>query len=172
MLYSCCAAGGAVCVCVAAGWQGRASRQGTWGSKRASHTATGPMVTACDRGRQCNAVRRPLRPAWDGVRREVTAGRGPGHHPAVHAIRLGPVRVAASPMLHRGGRFECGSPQQCLLALFLREGWRGRLREARCAQALRGCVVQVLPAVPRGRPQEGEELVQVPVALRSGRIAE
>ena len=50
---------------------------------------------------------------------------------------------------------------------FLREGWRGRLREARCAQALRGCVVEVLLAVPRGRPRDGEELVQVPVALRS-----
>ena len=33
-------------MCVAASWRGRVSRQGTWGSKRAGHAATGPMLTA------------------------------------------------------------------------------------------------------------------------------
>ena len=37
---------GAVGACFAAGWRGRATWQGTWGSKRAGQAATGPMVTA------------------------------------------------------------------------------------------------------------------------------
>ena len=44
--YSCSAVGGAVVMCVAPGWRGCASRQGTWGSKRTGRAATGPMVTA------------------------------------------------------------------------------------------------------------------------------
>ena len=44
--YSCSAVRGAVGVCVAAGWRGRVSRQGTWGSSCAGHATTGPMVTA------------------------------------------------------------------------------------------------------------------------------
>ena len=43
--YSCYAVRGAVGVCVAASWRGRVSRQGAWGSRRAGHVATGPMVT-------------------------------------------------------------------------------------------------------------------------------
>ena len=45
-MYSCSAVTGAVGVCVEAGWRGRVSRQGTWGSSPAGHAATGPMVTA------------------------------------------------------------------------------------------------------------------------------
>ena len=45
-MYSCSAVRGAVGVCVAAGWRGRVSRQGTWGSSCAGHAATAPMVTA------------------------------------------------------------------------------------------------------------------------------
>ena len=33
-------------MCVAAGWWGRMSLQGTWGSRRTGQAATGPMVTA------------------------------------------------------------------------------------------------------------------------------
>ena len=44
--YSCSAVRGAVGVCFAAGWRGRVSPQGTWGSSCAGHAATGPMVTA------------------------------------------------------------------------------------------------------------------------------
>ena len=47
-----------------------------------------------------------------------------------------------------------------------------RLWEALCAQALQMCVVWVLPAVLGARPREEEELVQVPVALRGGRVAD
>ena len=64
------------------------------------------------------------------------------------------------------------SLQQCLPTLPLREGGRGRSREALCARALRLRVVRVLPAVLWGRPREEEELLQVPVALRNGRVAE
>ena len=32
-------------MCVAAGWQGGVSRQGTWGSSCAGHAATSPMLT-------------------------------------------------------------------------------------------------------------------------------
>ena len=96
----------------------------------------------------------------------MPAGRRPGHHPAVRAVRLGPVCVAASPLLHRGGRVERGALLQCLQALPWWEGWRGWLREALRAQVLRVRVVRVLPAVLRGCPREEEELVQVPVALR------
>ena len=65
-----------------------------------------------------------------------------------------------------------GALLHCLWALPRREGGRGRLREALCAQALRVRVVRVLSAVLRGRPGEEEELVQVPVALRGGRVVE
>ena len=44
--YSCSAVRGAVGVCVAAGWRGRVSWQGMWGSSCAGHAATGPMVMA------------------------------------------------------------------------------------------------------------------------------
>ena len=44
--YSCSSVRGAVGMCVATGWRAHASRQGTWGSKRAGHAAMGPMVTA------------------------------------------------------------------------------------------------------------------------------
>ena len=47
-----------------------------------------------------------------------------------------------------------------------------RLWEAVCARALRMCVVWVLPAMLGGRPREEEELVQVPVALHGGRVAD
>ena len=48
----------------------------------------------------------------------------------------------------------------------------GRLWEALCAQALQVRVIGVLPALLRVHPQEGEDLVQVPMALRGGRVAE
>ena len=124
------------------------------------------------RGRQCCAVCWPVLPESRGFAGEVPAGHGPGHHPAVRAVRLGPVRVAASPLLHRGGRAEWGSLQQWFLALPLREGGRGRLRGALCTQALRVRVVRVLPAVLRGRLPKEEGLKPVPVALRGGRAAE
>ena len=44
--YSCSAVRHAVGACVAGGWQGSVSRQGTWGSSCTGHAATGPMVTA------------------------------------------------------------------------------------------------------------------------------
>ena len=44
--YSCSAMKGAVGACVAAGWRGCVSPQGTWGRSCAGHAATGPMVTA------------------------------------------------------------------------------------------------------------------------------
>ena len=95
-----------------------------------------------------------------------------GHYPAGGAIHLGPVHVAASSLLHRGGRVERGSLQQCLLALPWGEGGRGRLREALCALALWVRVVRVLPAMLRGRLREEEESVQVAVALRGGLVVE
>ena len=116
--------------------------------------------------------RRPVLPKSRGVPGEVPAGRSPGHYPTFHAVRLGPVRVAASSLLHRGGRVERGPLQQRLRALPLWERGQGRLPKALRAQALRGRVVRVLPAVLRGRPREEEELVQVPVALRGGRVVE
>ena len=74
--------------------------------------------------------------------------------------------------MHSGGRVEQGALLQRLLALPLREGGQRRLREALGAQVLRVRVVRVLPAVLRGRPGHEEELVQVPVALRGGRVVE
>ena len=62
-------------------------------------------------------------------------------------------------------------PQQCLLALPLRESRRGHLWEALHARALRVRVIQVLPAVLGGRLREEEELVQLPVALRGRWVA-
>ena len=44
-MYTCSAVRGAVGACVAAGWRGCVSRQGTRGSSCAGHAATGPMVT-------------------------------------------------------------------------------------------------------------------------------
>ena len=102
----------------------------------------------------------------------MPAGRGPGRHFAVRAVRFGPVRVAAAPLLHRGGRIKRGPLQQGLLALPLREGGQGRLWEALRAQVLRVGVIRLLPAVLGGCLREEEELVQVPVALRGGWVAE
>ena len=90
-----------------------------------------------DRERQRRAVGRSLRPESCGVSREVPAGRGPGRHSAVRAIRFSPFRVAALTLLHRVGGFAQGPLQQCLLALPLQEGGLGRLWEALCAEALK-----------------------------------
>ena len=125
-----------------------------------------------NRGRQRRAVRWPVLPEPRGIPGEVPAGRHPGHRSAVRAVRFGPVRAVACPLLYRGGRVERGAPLQHLRALSRREGGRGRLQEALCAQALRVRVVRVLSAVLRGRPGQEEELVQVPVALCGGRLAE
>ena len=65
-----------------------------------------------------------------------------------------------------------GALLQRLWAPPRREGGGGRLREALRAKALRVRVVRVLSAVLRGRPGQEEELVQVPVALCGGRVAE
>ena len=105
---------------------------------------------------QCRAVRRPVLLKSRGVLGELLAGRGLVHRPTVRAVQFGPVRVAASPLLHRSGRVERGSLQQCLLALPWQEGGGGRLREALCAEALRVRVVRVLLAVLQGRLREEE----------------
>ena len=148
----------------------------SWGSSlpsRPSLCVLRSLPPGCPfHGRQRPAVRRPVRPESRGVLGELPADRGPGHHPAVRAVPFGPVCVAASPLLHRGGRVERGPLQQCLSALPLREGGWGRLWEALCAQTLQVRVIWVLPALLRGRPREDEELVQVPVALHGGRVLE
>ena len=68
--YSCSAVRHAVGVCVATGWRGRVSRQGTWGSRRTGHAATGSMVTAAtvDASAVRSAGRYRLIPAVFGVR--------------------------------------------------------------------------------------------------------
>ena len=145
---------------------------GTWGSRRAGHVATNPMVTdaTVDASAVRSAGRYCLSPR--GVPSEGLAGRGPGHHPAARTVWFGPVCFAASPLLHRSGCVNRGSLQQCLLALPRREGGQGQLRVALCAQVLRVRVIQFLPAVLRGCPREDEELVQVPVALPGGLVVE
>ena len=151
--YSCSAVRGAVSVCVAAGWRGRVSRQGTWGGSYAAQAATVPMVIAV------------VLPEPRGIPGKVPAGCRPGHRSAVCAVRFSPVGVAASPLLYGCGPSGRGALLQRLQALPRREGTLDRLRVALHAQALRVRVGQVLLAVLRGRPGQEEELVQVPVAL-------
>ena len=154
--YSCSAVRGAVGVCVAARRRVRVS----WPRRHRSHG------DGRDRERQCPAVRWPVLPG------EVPAGRCPGHYPAVCAVRLGPVRVAASSLLHHCGRVARGPLQQRLWALPRWKGGRARLQEALRAQALQLRVIRVLLAVPPGPPREEEELVQVPRALSPGQVVE
>ena len=125
-----------------------------------------------NRGRQRHAIRWSVLPEPRGIPGEMPAGRHPGHRSAVRAVWLGHVRSTALPLLHCGDPVERGTLLQRLWALSLREGGRGRLREALRAQALRVRVIRVLPAVLRGRPGQEEELVQVPVALCGGRVVE
>ena len=146
------------------GRAGDVGQQAHWPRRHGSH------YDGRHRGRQCRAVRRPVLPKSRVVPAKLPAGRIRGHYPAVRAVWFGPVRVAASSLLHRGGRVEPGSLRQRVLALSLREGRRGRLQEALRAQVLRMRVVRVLPAVLRGRLRQEEELVQVPVALRGRRF--
>ena len=123
-------------------------------------------------GCQHRAVRRIVRPESCGAPGKVPAGSAPGPHSAVSAVQFGPVLVAAPPVLHGGGRFERGFLQQCTLAPSLQECNLGRLLEPLRAQVLRMRVIQVLSAVLGGSLREEEELVQVPVALCSGWVAE
>ena len=150
--YSCSAVRGAVRVCIAAGWRGHVSPQGTLGSICVGHAAMGPMVTATtvDASAVWSAGLYCLSPTVSRARCLQAA-----------------VRVVASPLLYRGGGVEQGALLQRLRALPRQEGGRGRLREALRSQALLVRVVRVLSAVLRGRPGKEEELLQVPVALRA-----
>ena len=122
------------------------------GQQLRSPRSQGSHGDGCDRGRQRRAVRWPVLPEPRGILGEVPAGRRPSHCSAVRAVRFGPVRAVASPLLYRGGRVERGGLLQRLRALPRREGGWGRLREALRAPALRVRVVRVLSAVLRGRP--------------------
>ena len=148
------------------------SRQGSWGSSCTGHAATGPMVTAATVDASAVRSARPycLIPAVSQARCLQAAVQATT--PQFLRFALGSVRVAASPLLHRGGRVERGALLESLRALPRREGGWGRLREALRTQALGVRVVRVLPALLRGRPGEEEELVQVPVALPAGRTVE
>ena len=104
-------------------------------------------------------VRWSVLPEPCGISGEVPAGRRPGHRSAVCAVRFGTIRAVASPLLYCGGGVKRGALLQRLRALPRRKGGQDWLREALRASALRVHVVQVLPAVLRGRPWYEEELV-------------
>ena len=89
-------AGGAVCLGRDVGQQSR------WPRRHGSHGDGG------DRGRQRHAIRWSVLPEPRGIPAEMPAGRHPGHRSAVRAVRLGPVRSTAPPLLHRGDRVERG----------------------------------------------------------------
>ena len=63
----------------------------------------GPHGGGRDRGSQRRAVRWPVLPEPRGIWGEVPAGRRPGHCSAVCAVRFGPIRAVASPLLYHGG---------------------------------------------------------------------
>ena len=74
--------------------------------------------------------------------------------------------------MYHDRRVKWGALLRRLRALPRQEGGRGPLREALRAQALRVRSVRVLSAVIRNRLGDEEKLVQVPVALCSGRVVE
>ena len=150
--YSCSAVRGAIGACVAAGWWGCVSRQGTWGSSCAGHAAPGPMVTAATA--DASAVRSAglccLSPVVSRARclQAAVQATAPqfvqsGSAPSAPLLPLCCTVVAVS---SRGPCCSASGP------LPWREGGRDWLREALRASALRVRVVWVLPAVLRGRP--------------------
>ena len=171
-MYSCSAASGAVGVCVAASWPGRVSRQGTWGSSCAGQASRGPMVTAAtvdasavrSAGLYC-VIPAVSRASCLQAAVQVTSPQFLQSGSAPSALLL-PLCCTVVAVWSRGALL------QCLRALPRRGGGGGRLQEALRAQALWVRVVRVLLPVLRRRPGEEEELVQVPVALRGGRIVE
>ena len=148
------------------------SRQGTWGSSCASHTATGPMVTTAtvDASAVRSAGLYSLSPVVSRARCLQAAVQATA--PQFVTSGWAPSASLLPLLLYRGGSVKRGALLQRLRSLPRREGGRGRLREALRAQALRVRVVRVLPAVLRGPPGYEEELVQVPVALRRARVVE
>ena len=153
--YSCSAVRGAVGACVAAGWRGCVSRQGTWGSSCAGHATKRPMVMAATA--DASAVRsaglyclspvvsraRCLQAAVQATAPQVVQS---GSAPSAPSLPLCCTVVAVS---------SGGALLQRLRALPRREGGRDWLREALRASALRVHVVRVLPAVLRGPPVVG-----------------
>ena len=149
--YRCPTVVGVVGVCVAAGWRGRVSQQGTWGSSCAGHAATGPIVTAAtvdasasrSVGLYCLSpvVSRPrcLQAAVQATAPQfVQFGSAPSAPLLTLCCTVGIV-------LSRAPR--CSATGDC-------PGGRAggaRLRESLRVQALRVRVVRVLSAVLRGR---------------------
>ena len=121
------------CVC-RGGLAGPRTLAGNLGQQARRPCRHGPHGNSRHRGSKRRAVR-PVRPQSRGVLGKVPVGRGPGRDPAVRAVRFGPVRIAVPALLHRGYRVERGPLQQCLLALPLRKGRRGRLWEGLRAKA-------------------------------------
>ena len=89
-------------------------------------------------GRERRVVRLFVRPEFRGVPAEVPAGRVPGCHSTVRAVRFGLVRVAAPPLLHRGGRVKrrrCSSASWPCACRRAGNGGCGKL----CAPRHSGC---------------------------------
>ena len=83
--------------CVSAGNVGQQLR---WPRRHGSHG------DGRDRGRQRGAVRWPVLPEPRGIPGKMPAGCHPGHRSAVRAVRLGPVRATAYPLLYHGDGVE------------------------------------------------------------------
>ena len=150
--YSWSAVRGAVRACVAAGWRGCVSRQGTWGSSCAGHAATGPMVTAATA--DASAVRSAGLYCRSPVVSRVRCLQAAVQATASQFVTSGSAPSAPSlpPCFTVVAVSSRGALLQRLRALPRREGGRDWLREALCASALRVRVVRVLPAVLRGSP--------------------
>ena len=152
-------------MCVAAGWRGRLSRQGTRGSRCAGHAATGSMVTAATV--DASAVR------FAGLYRLILA--------VSRARCLQAAVQATTPQFVQSGSAPSALllPLCCTVVVMLSWGpccsasgpcLGGKAGGAGCGKLC--ALVWVLPAVLRACLREEEELVQVPVALRGGLVVE